>query len=733
MHRLLIVLLLASGPMRLLADDLPLAPQFEDGGEHHYVQGAGGAASVSLTAKPVGRLVVGFPAGNSGAGLWLQQEMRPGGWKLAGPPELIARGTDGRHGVSGVVATAQASLTFRAPLAGSLRFLRGYDRESAMDPRASLAGMIEGMARLSPEVRARAVAGGLMPENLARWLLPEVRATPRSIVLAWGALAGGVANTLEVSVAEGGTITREPDGRLRVVPGPAGTFGFRATCAYAPLTPWSAGEIYDPAALSRLTALERTDPKRGLALRQGLGRLRFLVYREKLLAGSWRYLTYFGRDTLLTLRMLMTVFTPAVIEASLDSVLARLSPEGKVAHEEDLGDQAALDRARELLSGRTISPGPLDTPVYDYKMVDSDFILPIALSEYARDARVGTRRARGFLAHGERLARVRVNAESVLSQAAGYAAAPGATRMVALVAGSAVGDWRDSLDGLAQGRFAFSLNAVLIPQALAAIEELLDAGLMGAAAELAPYPTLAGVAKDRGALARMRTAWAGARAHFVVRRNWKEVANLAASYLATGPLEPPEKAFFGSALSAAKAGDLAFPAVSLDAEGQPIPVMCSDDALALFGPALPPEELPERVRPLVLPFPAGLLTPAGLFVASPALSGSVDLWTRFARRHYHGTVVWAWPMAMAELGVSRQLDHLPAGAARDELLRARATLREGRHRLEARGLGELWAFHAEGGVIAPFPFGANPGDTTESNSLQLWSASWLALALDEAR
>src|SRR6185436_8522178 len=86
-----------------------------------------------------------------------------------------------------------------------------------------------------------------------------------------------------------------------------------------------------------------------------LDALAFLSYREKLVAGSWRFLTYFGRDTLLSVRMLMPGLKRDVVEAALTAVLGRvnLTPDvkdpnfdytievGDVAHEEELGDYAA--------------------------------------------------------------------------------------------------------------------------------------------------------------------------------------------------------------------------------------------------------------------------------------------------------------------------------------------------------------------------------------------------------
>src|SRR5438552_345756 len=71
----------------------------------------------------------------------------------------------------------------------------------------------------------------------------------------------------------------------------------------------------------RLTALADDEPLTpvplGALLRSGTvgsprdrQALAFLSYEEKLLAGSWRFLTYFGRDTLLSLRLLMPALRP---------------------------------------------------------------------------------------------------------------------------------------------------------------------------------------------------------------------------------------------------------------------------------------------------------------------------------------------------------------------------------------------------------------------------------------
>src|SRR5205823_4197560 len=84
------------------------------------------------------------------------------------------------------------------------------------------------------------------------------------------------------------------------------------------------GVSFDVIALSNdepLTPIEKPD----LLVQQPadsfeLDALAFLSYAEKLEAGAWRFLTYFGRDTLLSVRMLMSGLKRDVVEAALSAV-----------------------------------------------------------------------------------------------------------------------------------------------------------------------------------------------------------------------------------------------------------------------------------------------------------------------------------------------------------------------------------------------------------------------------
>jgi hypothetical protein len=149
--------------------------------------------------------------------------------------------------------------------------------------------------------------------------------------------APGYAITIELlngNVRGGGnapvTLTPEREGeplRLRIT----------ALSGDKPLTPLDAGELLGPQA---------GDDARS---RQAL---QFLSYREKFLAGSWRFDTYFGRDTLMSLRLLMPGLQPQATEDGLASVLERLNAQGEVAHEEDIGEFAILRRRRRSRDSR---------------------------------------------------------------------------------------------------------------------------------------------------------------------------------------------------------------------------------------------------------------------------------------------------------------------------------------------------------------------------------------------
>ena len=205
--------------------------------------------------------------------------------------------------------------------------------------------------------------------------------------------------------------------------------------------------------------------------------LAYLSFHEKLLAGSWRFDTYFGRDTLMSLRLLSPVLKAPAMEAGLGSVLQRLNGAGEVAHEEDIGEFAILQRMRAGLPAS-------DTPILDYKMVDDDFMLAPVAADYLLETSEGRVRAAAFLARRNgvrRVPRQRARAEFSLRRRLPRRRLREShdwRRLVALKPGQNVGNWRDSEEGLGGGRYPYDVNAVFVPAALDAIARLQSSGLL---------------------------------------------------------------------------------------------------------------------------------------------------------------------------------------------------------------------------------------------------------------
>ena len=153
----------------------------------------------------------------------------------------------------------------------------------------------------------------------------------------------------------------------------------------------------------------------------------------------------------------------------------------------------------------------------------------------------------------------------------------------------------------------------------------------------------------------------------------------------------------------------------------------SDEAMALFFLEPPGPEAARIADSLTRPFPAGLLTGAGLVVANPAFAAE-SLEPAFDRNRYHGAVIWSWQQALLAAGIDRQLAR-PDLTAPDRRLLEAARTRLGTAigaAQELRG-SELWSWSEDAGAWRAVPFGAQQGHETESNAAQLWSAVHLAL------
>jgi hypothetical protein len=621
------------------------------------------AAHLLLRSGSEPRILVAFPAGNSGVGLWFEKSGKPVTWKLVTPPTPVMVLDAKRRPLYGIefeVEVDASELRPRAAVLSSVRVLRDYE--------------LQGKAPAEVMVAPRRTGDRLT------WARDRLDA------------AAGYRLTIEAGA--GAQVSAERFGAANVTPL---RLRIQALSGEAPLKPLN----------SILTSTAGDDARARHALA-------FLSYQEKFLAGSWRFDTYFGRDTLISALLLAPVLEPQAMESAMSSVLDRLASNGEVAHEEDIGEFAVMRNARE---GR----GRVATPIYDYGMVDDDFLLAPLASRWL-DLH-GRARAREFLAgkgpggikRGSALAR---NLCWVVERAAAFAADPRSTNLVGIKPGRMTGNWRDSEQGLGRGRYAYDVNAALVPAALAAAARLAEGGLLDEYLDDGQRHILA----QAGPRARV---WAARAASLFAVEVPVATARAGIAAYAKAIGVDGERA-----LHALDQQSLAFHALSLDEQGKPVLVLHSDEGFRLLLTDPKFDDLERCITVIMRPFPAGLMTDVGLVVANPALT-SAGLQQEFSRFAYHGTVVWSWQQALMAAGLERQLRRtdLPA-ALRDKLQRARSDLWAVIERSKALRTSELWSWSWADGGFRIEPFGRPGADVDESNAAQLWSTVYLGLKRD---
>lgn len=662
MRSALLLALALAGPV--LAQ--PLFTIDEGGQTNYFLQDKEAECHVIVRSEPP-RVVFAFPSQNSGAAFVFKPGARLEGLDVHSEPD--------RTGQTVVLrARSQGSLNLRRTVLGSVRTLR----EEVEGPGADWV-----WKALAPQGVAVARGTSNLGRHTVLYTRPYLPGGNYQAVLSWPESVSAARS------GEGYALSSKTPFELQ----------FTVRVPHPPLGGPTFEELTSPAARAL------TEPR----AREALRNLHFLVRGGKLMAGSWRFLTYFGRDTLLSLALLEPALSRPTLEMGLTSVLDRLSPAGDVAHEEEIGDWAVF---RHLQLGQP----PSDKPLYDYKMVDDDFLLPVISGRLASPA--------WLAAHEER---VLANWKYVLDKAA---AGP-----IRNVRGSNVGDWRDSQEGMGWGVYSGNVNHTLVPAALRAI-----------AAMGKEWPGGEGMAdRARGLLHH----WSSVRGQYRVTLPPADIRERLRVSMQS--LDPEEREFYlrrpvcSSSVSLrdflagqeapALARPLSFLALSLTDDGKPVEVMNSDFSFLLFLGEPTRAEVDESLRLLELEYPVGLMTPVGPVVANPAYSLDPRHRRDLSRRAYHGAVIWAWQSAMIQAGLLRQWKVY----GQDEELGPR--LERVIHALEraeqnAGGLAasELWTHRVHGGRWEAVAFGADSGDQTESNALQLWSTVYPAnvLRLKEA-
>ncbi|QKX56661.1 uncharacterized protein TRUGW13939_03767 [Talaromyces rugulosus] len=669
------------------------------------------------------RFIAAWPAGNSGIAAYFAPQDGANNGSLSiqivnstvgSPLAAIYRddssGSTPYFGVTGTLRfNSSASLT--TPILGSIRTIRDFT---------------EGASVLQPQIQD-AIQASSLPDGgagLQRLWLDNVTTTHLNFTPA----------------ATNGSVTIGDDNQTLNFD--AGDYIFAAEFNYPQLTQLSPAQVLSNSSAS----LIQNDPERTAALS-------FLSYSNKLLAGAWRFLTYFGRDSMISALLLEPILSKgenSATEAVIAAVLERLDRvDGSVCHEETIGDYATwLNQGAGVVS---------TDPQYDYKMIDSDFYLPILMNQYFVQNSVGRSRTNSFssitagainpantnLTYGQLAV---INAERILGLAAPFAGPDNQTQanLVHLKDNEVVGQWRDSADGIGGGRIPYDVNTALMPAALRAIASLSRNGFFTSSSS------------DWSSLAdEYAQVWEDETlAFFRVTVPQSQAQQLVSTYTQT-------IAFTGPNQIDSIDGDVVYHALALDGSNNQsqVLVMNSDDCFRHFllsnsnsntntNTTTDQTQLTlfvnQTANNIRRTFPAGLLTDAGMLIANPAYGTDpsyVENWTTGA---YHGTVIWGWPLAMMAKGLEQQLgrcnqqgqqpDFCVDTVVYNNVKQAYNMLWDSIEANTAQLSQEVWSwvYNSANESFVATPLGVMappPGQSvqTESDIRQLWSLTFLAV------
>jgi len=318
-------------------------------------------------------------------------------------------------------------------------------------------------------------SGGNVTNSIFNYTLGPFNDSSVTLVRNW--INGTTVQYLTFDVVSGGTFnvtpsdntTLPPDISLSLSsPGTNATLHFVTSFNWTgttPSTPFTPLEGLDKSSLFLTNASTNSTSilSSVLSAIQGPGapiadQVAFLSYSDRFFAGGWRFLTYFGRDTLLALRLLLPVISPTSAEAILGAVIERTNDTGTICHEETVGDYASWVHIQNNQSELG------NTPEYNYVMLDTDFLLLPVLADYFLTTPQGLNRSSAFLQRQSTLKngtfeRLLIqNVDHVLNLSKPFAEDPRVENLVP-IRDPVVGNWRDSSPGLGYGIYPFDVES----------------------------------------------------------------------------------------------------------------------------------------------------------------------------------------------------------------------------------------------------------------------------------
>ena len=621
--------------------------------EEHVLRDQNTAVHIYMDTAKDPYLFFAFPAGNSGTGIWFKTATNGATLQAIARPTTLREGN--LHGAQIDIRSSAQELTIDDTILGSMRFVR--DRE--------LKGIVE--LPTPPEVHDQAISVAGNHVQIIRQSL------------------NGLAE-YQLNIEALGDTRIEPSGNTyRFVSPTQVEMRVTGMTGEVPLTAVNAANLFKPESFAKIEAKKRQ-------------MLAFLVYKEKILAGSPRYDSEFGRDSIFSVDALFEDLKPEAIENLLMANLNGMNPQtGEISHERNEGDFACHERMLHNLPYKGVI-----CIVEDYKMVDDNFAFAQLVKKYLtrfpqrEDAFLHRQDARGLTVR-DLLQR---NFDLIENQTAPFVISSTYKNLISFKPGQDTGDWRDSKEGNAKGHRTFNVNAVLAPAALKALADL--------------YANEKSAFYNAGRAQKLAAAFQvwnhDAIKLFAMHITGKNLFAYAQRFMKSLGKNP-------SALPAPPGNGLDFFALAIDDSGQKIPIIHSDDSLMMMWGEPSPEYLATISQRINLPFPYGLHTPVGLVISNPVLAPP-KLQESFGPRKYHGSVIWTVQEDLMQLGLERQLLRKDLSAAlKTVLAKAETEIRSLRTRRNFKGAAEILMIDTQQGREVAVPFSGN----AKGNSNQLWS------------
>lgn len=355
---------------------------------------------------------------------------------------------------------------------------------------------------------------------------------------------------------------------------------------FEPLTPMRINEIFNQDAIEKM--------KEDAGFRAQAEQFSLLCYKEKVLAGSWLYTAYFGRDTLVSARLMWPALSSEMKDIIIQSVLNRIgeSEDGTIAQKTN-GLVAVTDEVSNeyFFTGEIMDPfnramgegHPSDAfallmlqltskkrpQKLLYDVLDNTFLFPEMLKrllfELPESARIKFLSKKNMLGetnyetmcrHFDRIFELSgaytADIESLCSQynisyekastVEGFErSAKNLIRLIPREDGFNDANWRDSWYALGGGVYPADINISLVPSSLAAIRsviELLDTSDYGFVEKLnamenakVRFPVLSRYLAEPQRVKNAQDAWSTARDHFRVFLNKEDISKRLEAYL----------------------------------------------------------------------------------------------------------------------------------------------------------------------------------------------------------